>query len=316
MNNLLYTVLAMCFVAPRLESNGAERTADFSQWPDHTVKLSTSGSLRELFEAGLRPYRFPRLENSQLEFKHCRISFIQSDEILLPAFATEWADVTVLDGGLLGSIVLKQSPMTLSACRAEILRWIPLGTNPVRTTNDLEEFLEAVAKDYRGYNYGPQAIDHDFRLVWKDSGGLRFAVWLQQARLPETPLLLKMQVSWERPEIQERSLYAVPIPPPPGYENVDMTAPKDLGPDSPPEDPEVGRVRKAGVMPDYSMLPKEKIRSGVLPPGLTKVTPQGVAPIITPAPAEEHGSSTHWLVWTILIAAAAGLLYLLPKKLK
>jgi len=315
MTKLFLFVLLWCLDSLS-KVNGAVRTGDSSQWPENNIKLSPSGSLSELFAAGLRPYRFPRMENSQLEFKHSRIKFIQADSVALPSFATEWADVTVLDGGLLSSIVLKQFPMTLPACRAEMLRWIPFGTRPVRTSNDLDEFLKAVAKDYRGYNYGPQAIDHDFRLVWKDSKGLSYAVWLQQARLPETPLLVQMQVGWERPEIQERSLYNIPIPPPPGYENVDMTAPKDFGPDSPPEDPEVERVRKAGVMPDYSMLPKEKIRSGVLPPGHTAMPPlppQRAAPIEPPVakPAAEQPTapSTAWL-WLVGGLALAVLIFI------
>ncbi len=277
MNKFYPSFLVTSFLALCLASLGDTRTGESAKWPEQTINLSASGELRELFVAGLRPYRFPRMENSQLEFKHKRISLIQSDGLRLPTFQTEWADVSVLNEGLLSSIVLKQSPMSLAACRAEMLHWLPFGTNPARTANELDDFLSHVKKDYRGYNYGPKAISHDFRLVWKDSNGLRFAVWFQQALLPETPLLLQMQIGWDRPERQERSLYATPIPPPPGYENVDMTAPRDFGPDNPPEDPEIERVRKAGVMPDYSTLPKEKIRSGILPPGHTTVPGQRTA---------------------------------------
>ena len=283
---------------------GAVESTVWSQWPEQKVRLSPEGSLRELFAAGLRPYRFPRMENSQLEFKHSRVTFIQSDGIELPTFDTEWADVSVLDGGFISSIVLKQRPETLPTCRAEMLKWLPFGSNPKRTITELDEFLKAVAKDYRGYNYGPNAVDHDFRLIWMDSNGLRFTVWLQQARLPKTPLLVQMQVGWKRPEIQERHLYTVPIPPPAGYDDVDMTAPKDFGPDNPPPDPEVERVMKAGVMPDYSTLPKDRIRSSEAPSGratMPLLPSEGKIPNEAPGagPLLESSKATSitWLWW-------------------
>jgi hypothetical protein len=229
-------------------------TNEMLNWPEKAVKLSGSGSLGELFDAGLRPYRFPRMEASQLEFKHLRISLVQADGIILPTFTTEWADVSVLHEGMISTMVMSQPPMNLAACRAEMLHWIPFGNNPKRTVAELDAFLKAVEDDYREYNVGPNAITHDFRLAWKDAAGLKYVVWLQPALQPEKPLRVQMQVAWPRSERQKRTLYESPIPPPPGYEHVDMTAPKDFGPDSSPVDPEVERVMKEGRMPDYSQL--------------------------------------------------------------
>ena len=40
---------------------------DAAKWPQATLTLSRAGTLKDLFDAGLRPYRHPGLENSLLE---------------------------------------------------------------------------------------------------------------------------------------------------------------------------------------------------------------------------------------------------------
>ena len=289
-------------------AQAAIRTGNQAGWSRDELRLTKEGLLGDLFDSGLRPYRFPRMETSSLEFKHSVTFVSQSDGIKLPRFFTETADISVLKGGLLGYVTLKQPPMKLAECRNEMLHWIQFGVNPKRTEIELDLFLKSVESDFRGYNYGPGSIDHDFRLSWRDANNISYVVWFQQARLPGTPLAIYMSISWNRTPIQSSASYDIPIPPPPGYENVDMTAPKDFGPDNPPEDPEIERVRKAGRIPDYSTLPKEKIRSGILPPGHTTVPGQRTAAPIA--------SFSTWIVWIggLALALFCFIAYALLKK--
>lgn len=286
--------------------SGATRTGNKSEWPVVQLRPTPNANLSLLFDSGIRPYRFPRMENYALEAKHIRVVLIQSSEVHLPEFGAEMLDIDVKANSLLSSIVLKNSPTTLPESRKEMLPWVKHGTDPERTEIDLDSFLNAVEKDYRGYNYGPNAIDHNFSIAWKDENAVKYVVWFQQARHPVTPLALHMGITFPLTPIQASTSYNIPIPPPPGYENVDMTAPKDFGPDNPPDDPEIERVRKAGVMPDYSMLPKEKIQAGEPPPSQTTMAPLSPAqsPVLKPAPEQPSTSSSAWLWWLGALALA------------
>lgn len=284
-------------------AHGATRTGNHDAWPVYEIRPRADANLKDIFDAGLRPYRFPSLEKTLLECKHFRARIVQPGGTSLPEFPAELARIDVEAQGFIAEIEFANVPMTLSESKQEMLKWIRFGTRPARTGADLESFLAAVKLDYRGYNFGPSAVDHDFSINWEDENRVVYGVWFQQARHPVTPLAVRMKIGFPLTPIQAGTSYDIPIPPPPGYENVDMTAPRDFGPDSPPEDPEVERVRKAGVMPDYSMLPKEKIRSGILPPGHTtmpplppqRTTPE--PPVTIPKPPPPPASSAAWMWW-------------------
>jgi hypothetical protein len=265
MNRLLIIMAMFAGLMLKHPAHGATRTGKHDSWPVYEIHPIAGIKLKDIFDAGLRPYRFPSFEKTLLECKHFRARIVQFDGISLPEFPTELARIDIEAQSLIADIEFRNVPMTLSESKQEMLKWIRFGTRPVRTDVDLESFLAAVKLDYRGYNYGPNAIDHNFSINWEDKNGVVYGVWFQQARHPVTPLAIHMSISFPLTPLQAGTSYDIPIPPPPGYEHVDMTAPRDFGPDSLPEDPEIERVRKAGVMPDYSMLPKEKVRSGILP---------------------------------------------------
>jgi hypothetical protein len=288
--------LGLFFVGFRCAAIGATRTADRSHWQVVEIRLTANETLRDLFDAGLRPYRFPTLEKTLLEAKHLRVRLVQADGVALPEFQAELAGIEVKADWLIAELEMANAPMTISEARTEMLRWIQFGTMPKRSEAELDSFLAAVAANYIDYNYGPNAIDHDFRIYWSDVKNITYVVWFQQARHPATPLAVHMKIRLPLTPAQARKSFDVPIPPPPGYENVDMTAPRDFGPDSPPEDPEIERVRRAGVMPDYSVLPEKRIRSGVLPPGHMEQAVEAAA---------ARPSSASWSVWWFVVIATA-----------
>jgi hypothetical protein len=296
MNRLICIFLGLFLVGFRCAAIGATRTADRSHWQVVEIRLTANETLRDLFDAGLRPYRFPTFETTLLEAKHLRVRLDQPDGVALPEFQAELARIEVKADWLIAELEMANAPMTISEARTEMLRWIQFGTIPKRSETELDSFLAAVAANYIDYNYGPNAIRHNFRIYWSDVKNITYVVWFQQARHPATPLAVRMKIRFPLTPAQAGKSFDIPIPPPPGYESVDLTAPKDFGPDSPPEDPEIERVRRAGVMPDYSGLPEKRIRSGVLPPGHME---QAVVA------AAARPSSASWSVWWFVVIGTA-----------
>jgi hypothetical protein len=301
MNRLICILLLLGLVGFRCAAFGATRTADRSDWAAVEIRLTANETLKDLFDAGLRPYRFPTFETTLLEAKHLRVRLDQADGVALPEFQAELANIEVKADWLIAELELANAPMTISEARTEMLRWIQFGTMPKRSEAELDSFLAAVAANYIDYNYGPNAIRHDFRIYWSDVKNVTYVVWFQQARHPATPLAVHMKIRFPLTPAQARKSFDIPIPPPPGYENVDMTAPKDFGPDSPPEDPEIERVRRAGVMPDYSGLPEKRIRSGALPRGHMEQAVEAAA-----ARPSRVSSAVWWLVGMATVVIAMG----------
>ena len=146
------------------------------------------------------------------------------------------------------------------------------------------------------------------------------AVWLHKAVSEETPLRLyfKASRSSNRPQKDLGTYSPDPIPPPPGYENVSMEAPRNFGPDSMVDicrsqgvdiveteeaqrqwkkewalEDTAGRIKKAAPPAGNSMPPRAKPAS----------------------PAAEPSSATKWwLVTTIMIALGALLWRLLNRQ--
>ncbi len=301
MNRLICIFLVVGLVGFRFSASGATRTTDRSDWAAVEIRLTAKETLKDLFDAGLRPYRFPTFETTLLEAKHLRVRLDQADGVALPEFQAELANIEVKADWLIAELELANAPMTISEARTEMLRWIQFGTRPKWSEAELDSFLAAVAADYLDYNFGPNAIRHSFNIRWSDVSNITYEVWFQQASHPATPLAVRMKIRFPLTPAQARKSFDIPIPPPPGYENVDMRAPKDFGPDSPPEDPEIERVRRAGVMPDYSGLPEKRIRSGALPRGHMEQAVEAAA-----ARPSRVSSAVWWLVGMATVVIAMG----------
>jgi len=267
MNKLPFLVILIFFLCGLVSQTSRADEPERSSWPVREIRLSPQGTLKDLFDSGLSPFRFPRLETGLLESKHIRAIIVQPDGTKLPEYEAETIDIRVVSNGLLADIELQNQTRTLEDARREMLRWMHLGNMPKRTEAELDFFLKAVSNDYMNYDDLGKGTTHDFSIHWIDESKIRYVVWFQKGRNPSKPLCVSMKIGFPRTPREASSHYSEPVPPPPGYEDTDMTAPKDFGPDSPPRDPEVDRVIKEGVMPDYSNLPKKRIRSKILPPG-------------------------------------------------
>jgi hypothetical protein len=204
---------------------------DPSDWPHLTIKFPSEGTLKDIFDAGIRPYRFPSLERTALGFKHVNVSFEMKTGELLPKIPVEWADLDILKEGLISSIEMT-SP-NLSPQQAE-LAMIPYLKYGRRTTQQLRAFLSAAGDDPRGYDDPYNGDSSGFAISWIDTDGPAYDIFFKSTFDDLKPVSIALKVSFFpiRTPRQERSFYDIPIPPPPGYENVSMEAPRNFGPDS------------------------------------------------------------------------------------
>lgn len=201
-----------------------------NNWSRFNIRLSSEANLKDIFDSGLRPYRFPSLETTMLEAKHVYANFILKDGSKLPEYKATTLTIGVRNHGLLSYIELQSPRKSLEESKVEMMRWINFGTHPVRTENDLDQFIHEVKNDPIMYNKTGGGFTDYFRIRWKDENGFWYNVWFHQIANVEKPLAVFMKITFPRPP-SPNSFYNEPIPPPPGYENEDMSAPNNFGPD-------------------------------------------------------------------------------------
>lgn len=277
-----------------LIAKGATRSADKSDWPRVAIRLSPEGTLKDLFDSGLRPFRHPSLENSSLQVKHIKAIVVQPNGFKLPEYEAETIDISVYGDGTLGQMEFRKAASTPEESRAEMMRWIHLGQMPKRTEKELDEYLAAAKADPMNFSGLGKGFTHEFRIAWRDEHQIRYNLWFLDCANAGKPFAVSMTIGF--PIRPRPSFYSSPIPPPPGYEHVDMTAPKDFGPDSEPIPSMEG-----WKMPDPKQ-PYTHIRSKVIPPGHTSMPPlpeprRSPIPVSTPS-NNSSSSSTVWL-WTL-----------------
>lgn len=200
-----------------------------------SLRVTTPGTLKDIFDAGMRPYRHPSLERTTLQVKHLRMTLTQSDGTPLPEHESQVVDICPQGNGLLRYVELNSGVKSLAECRAEMLKWLPYG-QPRRTEAEVDVFLAAVKADHRHYDEVGKGVRDNCRTRWTDSSGIGYTVWFQKGFDPAKPLALYVHVRWPRTPLERRTFYREPIPPPPGYEHVSMQAGKDFGPDSAADD--------------------------------------------------------------------------------
>lgn len=209
---------------------------DSAKWPEANLRLSQAGTLKDVFDSGLRPYRFPGLEDSMLEVKHIRLVIHLASGKILPEIPTEWLNIKMFDDGELANIEGATPQMSLEKSRVEMLKWLNFGE---RSQTDLEVFLKAVKDDHLDFDDPYRGRSDGFGIGWKEpgwskqGGGAHCGVGFRKTFSQEEPLRLYFSLSWEsnRP-LKDAKSYSIPIPPPPGYEHVSMKAPEKFGPDS------------------------------------------------------------------------------------
>jgi len=184
--------------------------------------------LTDIFDSGLRPYRDPGLENLLLEFKHCRLTVERRSGVLLPELAIEHAQMHVLREGLIEKIELTSAPFTMTQARDAMEPYLKMGYS---TETELNAYLNVVKDNPMNYDATRSGAPESPGGVWEDQHGPQGSVHFRASRVPEAPLRIRMGLYWTRTSKQNVDNYRIPIPPPPGYENVSMEAPKNFGPD-------------------------------------------------------------------------------------
>lgn len=305
--------IVLCFTAPRIF--GAKQAPE-SEWPRHLIRFSPDVTLGDVFASGLRPYRFPGLEQTMLEAKHVIVQ-VAAEPNNFPEVACERVEINVNEPWILSIIILRTPPVTVERAKDETLKWLPHGT---RTSEELDAFLAAVSADWLHYDDLPGSAKREFSFMWKlrDGQGPRVQVFLMKAYHPQTPL--RFCVSFDTHHMRSgrtrRSFYSNPIPPPPGYENVSMVAPIDFGPDSPtswmtPE--EKGTV---GVMmsDEWEKL-HPAVQENALPRPPTPLRKQ-LSPVLSATRTSiwQRNALTRWVIVLVVIVAGLSLRWVLLKR--
>ena len=198
-------------------------------WPQHTLRLSETGTLKDVFDSGIRPYYLPNWkEGSLLEFKHVRLTVQKPNGELLPEFAVDYADITPKPSGL-STLDMTGHAITLEQAREEMIKWLPYAG---KTTQELDVFLANVRAKYASFDdvtFSPPP--QKFRLRWFGENNEEFVVWLQKAYSEEVPLRMRLIVGWHklRTPREDNTFYDGQIPTPEGYEPMQET--KHHGPD-------------------------------------------------------------------------------------
>lgn len=211
---------------------------DPEKWPEVDMKLSTSATLKDVFDSGLRPYRHPGLETSLLEVKHINLRITLGSNRELPPIQVELMNLTPYRDGEIATIEGFTPRLTIDQARAQLKMWLPYGEDG-RSLADLDSLLGAASKDPMDFDDPYRGVSHGSSVTWKEpgwkerGGGPQVVTWLRKTTSAEEPVRLYFKLSWSsnRP-LKERQFHKTPIPPPPGYESVSMSAPEKFGPDS------------------------------------------------------------------------------------
>jgi hypothetical protein len=198
-------------------------------WPEITLRLSKTGTLKDIFDSGIRPYYLPNgREGSLLEFKHVRLKIQKFDGDFLPLFPVDYARITPKPSGL-STLDITGHAITLQEAREEMMKWLPYVG---KASEELDAFLTNVRAKYASFddvNFSPPP--QEFRLRWFGESNEEFVVWLQKAYSEEVPLRMRLMVGWDRLRTprERNTFYEGQIPTPEGYEPMQET--KHHGPD-------------------------------------------------------------------------------------
>ncbi len=215
-----------------LGKTGAVTSYNPSDWPAIRLKFSPQGTLKDIYDSGLRPYAAPGFEKSFLSFKHARVTIETHEGVQLPEFPVEYADIYCTRDGLLKHVDMNSPSEPFANTRSLVARWFPLiGKNEVQ----LDEFFKIVKENQIGYedpDFGK--APEGFHGGWVDSGKTDYGIRLMNNKNPNLPFRIYLGVGWNnRLSQRDRNMIHIePIRPPPGYESESLKPPKKWGPDS------------------------------------------------------------------------------------
>ena len=207
--------------APHIGRSLPESSEGATSWPLVRLSLSGKPNLKEIFDSGLRPYRFPQMEEGLLEAKHFRVIVEIKGQESLPEFQVEYASIGVFEGGNIASIHFTTPQLDFTDSKHEMNKWLSMSSYD---EGELESFLGIVRENPQFWKSQAKEdkISRGFPTVWNAVSG------------SQKPLRMRLGFSWSLsyPLNMARN-YRKPIPPPSGYEHVSMDAPKNFGPDAP-----------------------------------------------------------------------------------
>jgi len=237
---IFWAFILLFRAAGQESSRGFDAGSFTDKWELHVVKLDRIPTLKELFDSGLRPYRFPSLERSLLEVKHKRLKVELESIAALPEIKASWLHVFVFDDGTLANLECATPPLSIDDSRIEIDRLSRIAEIP---REELEDYFNNVRRDPVNFDDpfqsgGRFAINLNVSKIHAADGGPLCSAWFRKTFNPSKPLAIYYKISWgySRPAKDAR-LYKVQIPAPPGYENVSLDAPPNFGPDVESPDP-------------------------------------------------------------------------------
>lgn len=308
---IMFSFLSQADEVPRMNDE-----YDPDKWPQAELKLSQAGTLKDLFDSGLRPYRHPGLENSMLEVKHVNLVINTGSGKKLPPLKIEVMNITPFSDGEISTIEGFTPRLTLAQAKEEILRWFPYGVNK-RYEQELDHYLAAVEKDPLDFDDPYRGFPDGFGVGWYEpgfksrSGGPQIGIGFRKTASQTHPLSLYFSFSWRlnRPS-KDAKRYQTPIPPPPGYEHVDMTAPRNFGPDSMVE---ILRSKGVDIGDGKGGIPMQQY-----------LEETGQLPVNRKLKAEDHKISnpkpfTQWVTWISMLLCLViliGVTYFLSKRNK
>ncbi len=220
---LVFLLILTCFSQAQYQMKFPNSHYLPENWPRITLKLSEKGTLKDIFDSGIRPYYLPNgKEYSQLEFKHFRLSIQQHSGELLPEFSVDYADIRAQPFGL-SVLSLTGQAITLQVAREEMMKWFPYTK---KSTEELDAFLANVKAKYASFddvNFSPEP--HEFKVKWVAKNKEVIEVWLQKAYSEEVPLRMRLIMGWYklRTPREDNTFYDGQIPTPEGYEPMQET---------------------------------------------------------------------------------------------
>jgi hypothetical protein len=177
----------------------------------YMVDLSQSDNLKAFFDAGLRPWRLPGLENSDCILQNDNLRIILPGSISFN-LQTELVNISVLAGNQLDRLDITCASKPFHDAANDIRK---ICQDLQISTNGLDDF----AAGKRGIAWGGiKTINEIFVQVRLQS----------EPSLSGPMAMLAATIVWHHPDATMKFLTS-PIQPPPGYENVSM--------DPPPRDP-------------------------------------------------------------------------------
>lgn len=310
-------LLTSIFTLALLTASYGQYSDQVNQWPKVRLQLSPEVTVNDLFAADLHPYLRPNAEHRNLYAKHAHITVVDRDGRAYPSIPADILRTEVRKPWLIASIEIWTPPLTINEARAEMRKWLPITG---RSEKELNDFLRVVENDWLHYDVVNGFTDVvRFADGWHEKDGLKNTLLLRKSWQWQAPLRLCFNLETvTMPSRRSLEDYEGPIPHPPGFEDMDMKAPKDWEADDRfiPVTTE-SRPAQGTLPPKYQAMndkAQSKAAAQMPTPAVQAPIPKKATETKPSKSSNESTSSTPWVVVVVLIMATLGLLWWLLKR--